>query len=48
MKRRFTKLFLNQYKTEGLTVNEVKTIILNQKSQPASDLYESNKKFIRI
>ena len=39
---------LTQYKEEGLTVNEVKTIIPNLKSLPASDLYESNKKFIRI
>lgn len=39
---------LNQYKEEGITVNEVKSIILQLKSLPASDLYESNKKFIRI
>ena len=39
---------LNQYKEEGITVNEVKSIILNLKSLPASDLYESNKKFIRM
>ena len=39
---------LTQYNEEGLTVNEVKTIILILKSLPASDLYESNKKFIRI
>ena len=39
---------LNQYKKDGITVNEVKSIILNLKSLPASDLYESNKKFIRM
>jgi type I restriction enzyme, R subunit len=39
---------LNQYKGEGLTVNEVKCIILQLKSLPASDFYESNKKFIRM
>lgn len=39
---------VNQYKEEGITVNEVKSIILNLKSLPASDLYESNKKFIRM
>lgn len=39
---------LNQYKEEGITVNEVKSIILQLKSLPASDLYESNKKFIRM
>lgn len=39
---------LSQYKHEGITVNEVKSIILQLKSLPASDLYESNKKFIRM
>ena len=39
---------LNQYHEEGITVNEVKSIILNLKSLPASDLYETNKKFIRM
>ena len=39
---------LNQNKVESITVNEVKTIILILKSLPASDLYESNKKFIWI
>lgn len=39
---------LSRYKEEGITVNEVKSIILNLKSLPASDLYESNKKFIRM
>jgi HsdR family type I site-specific deoxyribonuclease len=39
---------LSQYKEEGITLNEVKSIILNLKSLPASDLYESNKKFIRM
>ena len=31
-----------------VTVNEVKSIILQLKSLPASGLYESNKKFIRM
>jgi type I restriction enzyme R subunit len=39
---------LTQYKVEGLTINEAKSIILQLKSLPASDLYESNKKFIRM
>jgi type I restriction enzyme R subunit len=39
---------LNRYKEEGITVNEAKSIILNLKTLPASDLYESNKKFIRM
>lgn len=37
-----------RYHYEGITINEVKSIILQLKSLPASDLYESNKKFIRI
>lgn len=30
--------FLNQYKDEGITVNEVKSIVLNLKWLPASDI----------
>ena len=40
--------FLTQYKYEGLTVTEAKTIILQLKSLPASDLYESNKTFLKM
>ncbi|MEJ7831230.1 MAG: HsdR family type I site-specific deoxyribonuclease, partial [Segetibacter sp.] len=39
---------LTQYKAEGLTANEAKSIILKLKSLPASDLYESNKTFIKM
>ena len=39
---------LTQYGQEGLTVTEAKSIILQLKSLPASDLYESNKTFIKI
>lgn len=39
---------LNQYAGQGITVNEVKSIILKLKSLPASDLYESNKTFLRM
>lgn len=39
---------LTHYKTEGLTVSEAKSIILQLKSLPASDLYESNKTFIKM
>ena len=39
---------LTQYKAEGLTLTEAKSIILQLKSLPASDLYESNKRFITI
>jgi type I restriction enzyme R subunit len=39
---------LKQYSPQGITVNEVKSIILQLKSLPASDLYESNKTFMRM
>jgi len=39
---------LEQYKPQGITVNEVNSIILQLKSLPASDLYESNKTFLRM
>lgn len=42
------QFLLNQYAAEGLTVTEAKSIILQLKSLPASDLYESNKAFIRM
>jgi type I restriction enzyme R subunit len=39
---------LSQYKNEGITLTEVKSIILKLKTLPASDLYESNKTFMRM
>lgn len=39
---------LKQYASQGITVNEVKSIILQLKSLPASDLYESNKTFMKM
>lgn len=39
---------LSQYATQGLTLNEANSIILQLKSLPASDLYESNKSFLRM
>lgn len=39
---------LLQYKAEGLTTNEAKSIILQLKALPASDLYESNKSFLKM
>lgn len=39
---------LKQYAGQGITENEVKAIILQLKSLPASDLYESNKTFMRM
>ncbi len=39
---------LNQYAQENITPNEVKSIILQLRTLPASDLYESNKTFLRM
>lgn len=39
---------LTQYAGQGITVNEIKSIILQIKSLSASDLYESNKTFLKI
>ena len=39
---------LTQYAPQGITVNEVNAIILQLKSLSASDLYESNKTFLRM
>jgi type I restriction enzyme R subunit len=39
---------LNQYSGQGITVNETKSIILQLKSLSASDLYESNKTFLKM
>jgi type I restriction enzyme R subunit len=39
---------LAQYASQGITVNEIKSIILNLKSLSASDLYESNKTFLQL
>ena len=39
---------LTQYNNQGLTTNEAKSIILQLKSLSASDLYESNKTFLKM
>lgn len=39
---------LSQYAPQGLTLSEANSIILELKSLPASDLYESNKRFLRM
>ncbi len=39
---------LEKYKAENLTESEVNSIILQLKTLPASDLYESNKRFMRM
>jgi type I restriction enzyme R subunit len=39
---------LTQYAAQGITHNEVSSIILQLKSLPASDLYESNKTFMKM
>lgn len=38
----------SRYANQGLTDTEIKSIILELKSLPASDLYESNKRFMRM
>ena len=42
------KFLLTQYAGQGITVNEIKSIILQLKSLSASDLYESNKTFLKM
>jgi len=39
---------LTQYAGQGITVNEIKSIILQLKSLSSSDLYESNKTFLKM
>ena len=39
---------LSQYASDGLTENEANSIILQLKSLPSSDLYESNKRFMQM
>lgn len=39
---------LTQYATQGLTLNEANSILLQLKSLPSSDLYESNKTFLKL
>jgi type I restriction enzyme, R subunit len=39
---------LSQYAPQGITTNEVNSIILQLKTLPASDLYESNKTFLQL
>lgn len=42
------RFLLSQYQSDGLTENEANSIILQLKSLPASDLYESNKRFMQL
>ena len=39
---------LMQYASHGITINEIKSIILQLKSLSATDLYESNKTFLKM
>lgn len=39
---------LTQYAGQGITVNEIKSLILQLKSLSSSDLYESNKTFLKM
>ena len=41
-------VLLDQYSSYGITVNETKSIVLQLRSLSASDLYESNKTFLRM
>lgn len=43
-----TAFLINKYETEGITKNEIDAIILNLKTLPASDLYETNKSFMSM
>src|SRR5690606_30049425 len=42
------QFLLKQYADQGITANEVNAIILKLKTLPASDLYESNKTFLKM
>ncbi|HMS98137.1 MAG TPA: HsdR family type I site-specific deoxyribonuclease [Saprospiraceae bacterium] len=42
------KFLLKRYAAQSITINETKSIILQLKSLPASDLYESNKTFLKM
>jgi len=39
---------LTQYASQGITINEIKSIILQLKTLSPTDLYESNKTFLRM
>ncbi|MDT0678482.1 type I restriction endonuclease subunit R [Autumnicola musiva] len=42
------EFLLTRYRENGITKNEVESIILKLKTLPASDLYESNKEFMQM
>jgi type I restriction enzyme R subunit len=42
------EFLLRQYAKQGITANEINSILLQLKSLPASDLYESNKTFLHL
>jgi type I restriction enzyme R subunit len=44
----FHNFLFRKYRNDNITENEIKQIILQLRSLPASDLYESNKKFCRM
>ena len=48
IERDLRDFLLRQYASEGITENEVSSIILQLKALPASELYETNKKVIRM
>ena len=42
------EFLLTRYRKNGITKNEIDSIILRLKTLPASDLYESNKEFMQM
>jgi type I restriction enzyme R subunit len=42
------QFLLTEYASQGITINEAKSIILQLKTLPSSDLYESNKIFLKM
>ena len=48
IKKDLQEFLLGQYKSEGITVTEIETIIRDLERFPASDLYDSNKAIMKL
>ncbi|GHA24934.1 MULTISPECIES: type I restriction endonuclease subunit R [Flavobacteriaceae] len=48
IERDLREFLLARYRKNGITKNEMESVILRLKTLPASDLYESNKEFMRM
>ena len=48
IKKDLQEFLLSHYKTEGITITEVETIIRDLERYPASDLYDSNKAIMKL